>query len=139
MDLITIIKEHEGLYLYAYPDSLGFITIGYGKCIDKRKGDGISQQEAQYLLENDLANSRMQLAHFEWFNKLDTVRQDVLVELCFNIGLGGVLEFKHMLNCIEQKDYKAAAADMLYSLWARQVGSNRSQNMAHRLASGSYE
>ena len=138
MDLVSKIKEHEGLCLYAYNDSLGYITVGYGRCLDRRKGKGITQAEAQFLLENDINECRGHLAHFIWFTDLDTIRQDVLVELCFNIGLTGVLEFKNMLSLLAQHNYKGAAADLLDSLWCKQVGPTRSQDMAHRLATGSY-
>ena len=136
--LIKMIKIHEGLSLYCYDDSLGFKTIGYGRCIDKRKGDGITQEEAQYLLQNDINKCEMELAHFSWFMQMDSIRQDVIVELCFNIGLTGVLKFLQMIASIEKKDYEAASMHLLNSEWASQVGPNRSENMAKRLETGSY-
>ena len=62
------IKRHEGFVSNAYKDSLGYLTIGYGRLIDKSKGGGISETEAEYLLANDVngvyeALNRLSLIH----------------------------------------------------------------------------
>lgn len=134
-DLISCIKEHEGLRLICYKDTLGFWTIGFGRNLS---GKGISNAEALYMLNNDINECKVLLSHYDWFNALDKVRQEVLIELCFNIGLGSLLKFVHMIEYLKQHDYKNAASDMLNSLWARQVGELRSENMAKRLLTGSY-
>lgn len=138
-ELEQIIIAHEGEKSFVYPDSLGYWTIGIGRLVDKRKGGGLSQDEMIYLLQNDIAKARNELLPYSWFNNLDTVRQEVLIELCFNIGLGGILEFKNTLALIEAKEYEKASQNLLESLWAKQVGPIRSQNMAKRLATGSYD
>ena len=48
------IKKDEGIVLHVYDDSLGYSTIGYGRLVDRRKGGGISEDEALYLLKNDV-------------------------------------------------------------------------------------
>ncbi|RZW13250.1 MAG: lysozyme, partial [Desulfobulbaceae bacterium] len=53
-ELRDILKRHEGVSLFAYDDTVGKCTIGYGRCIDREGGKGISLEEAEYLLENDL-------------------------------------------------------------------------------------
>jgi lysozyme len=137
--LIDCLKEHEGFKPYAYPDSLGYLTIGYGRMIDHRKNGAISQSEGQYLLENDINNAEMELRHFTWYTQLDnTVRQEALVELNFNMGLPNLLKFTQMIAAIEEKDYNAAAMHLLNSLWAREVKEGRADNVAHRLQTGSY-
>ena len=137
-DLLSCVKAHEGFSPFVYQDSLDYWTIGYGRMIDKRKGGSISQEEALYLLQNDLNKSEMELRHFSWFTQLDTVRQEALIELNFNMGLSNLLKFKQMIDAIERKDFKAAAMHLLNSLWARQVKENRANNVAHRLETGSY-
>ena len=47
--------EHEGEILHAYPDSEGWLTIGIGHLIDKRKGGAISQRVSRLLFEDDIA------------------------------------------------------------------------------------
>lgn len=137
-NVLRLVKEHEGLSLYAYPDSLTYWSIGYGRCIDRRKNCGITQEEAEYLLLNDLNKAESQLKHFEWFNELDAVRQGVIIELTFNIGLSSVLKFVAMIAYIEKKDFNNASSEMLNSQWSKQVGIDRSENMANRMRSGHY-
>ena len=137
-NLINCVKEHEGFSPWAYQDSLGYFTIGYGKLIDKRKNAGLTQEEAQYLLQNELNRCEIELSHFSWFMALDIVRQEVFIELCFNIGLSSLLQFKETITAVEAKNYQLAAENMLHSEWAKQVGPNRSNSMAQRLITGSY-
>jgi lysozyme len=138
-DLESIIISHEGKQKSAYRDSLGYLTIGIGRLIDKRKNAGLSDDEMLYLLRNDIAEAERQLMHFDWYKIQDIVRQDVLIEFVFNIGLEGVLEFKQMIAALEDKDYMKASTSMLNSKWAEQVGTIRSHNMAQRMLTGSYD
>jgi lysozyme len=129
------IIEHEGLKLFPYKDTVGKWTIGVGRNLSDR---GISHDEAMYLLNNDIQESIQELKHYDWFNNLDEVRQGVLIELHFNIGLTSLLKFKNMIACLEKKYYLNAAKALENSLWSRQVGKIRSEDMADRLISGSY-
>lgn len=133
--LEVLIIEHEGLRLRPYRDTVGKLTIGVGRNLDDV---GISKDEALFLLENDLTNCKAQLAKYSWYLNLDTVRQGVLIELTFNIGISRVLLFKNMIESLKTSDYLNASKHLLDSLWAKQVGSNRSNNMAARLATGQY-
>ena len=137
-ELLNVIKKHEGFSSSVYPDSLGYWTLGYGFCVDKRKNCGITEEEASYILNNQLSEAELQLQPYLWFTSLDKVRQGVLIELCFNIGLEGVLKFTQTIQAISNKDYNLAAKEMLNSLWCQQVGDNRANNMANRLKTGSY-
>ena len=83
-DLLTLgieqIKRHEGLVLHAYKDSLGFLTIGYGRLIEKAKHGGISEAEAEYLLQNDVSIVLAALhRNIPFFDRLCVQRQAVLV------------------------------------------------------------
>lgn len=134
-ELTQRIIDHEGLKLFPYKDSADKLTIGIGRNIQDR---GISRDEALYLLNNDIALSRRELSHFDWFNAMIPVRQDVLVELHFNIGLAKVLEFKTMIAFLEHKYYLNASTQLLNTLWAKEVGENRANDMAYRLKTGTY-
>ena len=59
--------------------------------------------------------------HLSWFENLDPIRQTVLLDMCFNLGIGGLLKFKDTLKAIETGDYAHASMYMLDSLWAKQV------------------
>jgi len=136
--LIARLKSHEGFSSYAYPDSLGYWSIGYGKCIDKRIKCGISIKEAEFLLMNEIERSQIELGHYDWFNDLDQVRKETLIELHFNIGLTKLLKFQNMIDALKNKRYGDAAAHMLDSNWRKQVGDTRALDMAKRLATGKY-
>jgi len=113
--------RHEGLRLKPYRCTAGKLTIGIGRNLDDR---GISQKEAYVLLENDIQNCEKQLLDEipEIYNGLDDVRKSVLLNMCFNLGIKGLLEFKNTLAFIAAGDWERAANGMLASKWAKQVG-----------------
>lgn len=126
----------EGRVLSAYQDHLGFWTIGVGRLIDKRRGGGISQDEADYLLDNDIRKCRSQiLARWPWVESLDAVRQAVLVNMCFQLGINGLAGFTNTLKLMRKGDYAGASAGMLASQWARQTPA-RAQRLAAQMKEG---
>lgn len=133
--LATLLKEDEGLRLKPYRDSVGKLTIGYGRNLED---NGITQWEADVMLANDLGIT-MQEAYsaFPWFRYLDEVRQDVVLSMLFNMGMPRLTKFKKMLSAIADRNYELAAAEMLNSKWASQVG-RRAQKLASMMRSGDY-
>ena len=124
--------HHEGLRLKAYRDSVGILTIGIGRNLEDR---GITEAEARYLLDNDINACINDLLTFAWFPDLDPVRQRVFVDLCFNLGVKRLREFTKMLDAAEHKDWTKAAAELLDSKYAEQVG-QRAQTLAAMLVTG---
>lgn len=127
--LLAELRHDEGSVPYAYKDSLGYLTIGVGRMIDQAKGGGLSPDEIDYLLANDVKRSMADLDKaLPWWRNLSEPRQRVLVNMCFNLGIGssalgsGLLGFKNTLAMIQVGDYDGAADGMLHSRWARQVG-----------------
>jgi len=119
--------KHEGVKDYAYQDSKGYWTIGIGHLIDARKGGKISQDTIHFIFEEDLDEKVADLdKYLPWWRSLDETRQRVLIDMCFNMGIGndhrGLLSFKNALNYIEMGDYKEASKHMLDSKWAKDVG-----------------
>ncbi|GAB1468254.1 hypothetical protein MASR2M64_09660 [Candidatus Cloacimonadota bacterium] len=123
--LLERIKEqlvrHEGLRLKPYRCTAGKLTIGIGRNLDDC---GISQKEAYLLLENDIQNCEKQLLEEipEIYNALDEVRKSVLLNMCFNLGISGLLNFNNTLAFVAAGDWERAANGMLASKWAKQVG-----------------
>ena len=113
--------RHEGLRLKPYRCTAGKLTIGIGRNLDDR---GISQKEAYAMLERDIQDCEQWLIDEipEVYNKLDEVRQSVLLNMCFNLGIKGLLGFKNTLDFIGAGDWERAANNMLASKWAKQVG-----------------
>jgi lysozyme len=117
----------EGIRLKPYRDTVGKLTVGCGRNLDD---DGISSEEALYLLENDIREVEEQLDEaLPWWRKLSEPRQRVLLNMGFNLGVKGLLGFHHALTLTEEGRYDEAALAMLSSAWAVQVGAR-----AHRLA-----
>lgn len=138
--LTNMLRRHEGVKPHAYQDSKGIWTIGCGRNIDKeRGGPGLSNDEIDMLLENDIINHRKQLATtFSWFNDLDEVRQDALIDMHF-MGHGSFCTFKNMIAALEAGNYKKAHDEALNSKWAKQdVGEHRSKEIAMMLWRGEY-
>jgi lysozyme len=128
--------RHEGCILHAYKDSLGYMTIGIGRLIDARKGGGISQAEADDLLSHDIDRVTHDLVgRFPWFPALDPVRQAVLANMAFNLGVAGLAGFVQMLSNVAAGDYLKASAAMMQSKWATQVGA-RATELASQMQYG---
>ena len=79
------------------------------------------------LLYNDIQNCYAACVKFDCWNRLNTARQAVLIDMCFNLGIGRLKQFKKMFAALSQGDYDKAAAEMLDSVWAKQVKSRAAQ------------
>jgi len=134
--LRLMILKHEGLRLFPYKDTVGKLTIGVGRNLDDR---GISRDEAMTMLANDIETARLGLIHtYPWFNSLDEVRQSVLVDMTFNMGIGGVSKFILTMEYIKKGEYEKASQEMLRSTWSKQVGS-RSIELSEMVRTGKWQ
>lgn len=131
--------KHEGIRLSAYQDSLGFWTIGVGRLIDARRGGGITREEAAYLLSSDInrAVRGLEARYPAWYPSLDPVRQAVLTNMAFNLGLSRLAGFRNTLALVASGEYAKAADAMLQSKWSRQVG-QRAVELAQQMRSGEW-
>ena len=127
-------KKYEGLNLYPYTCPTGHLTIGYGHNLE----NGITLEVAEALLQSDMAQAQLEVGKsLPWSNQLDEVRQYVLVDMCFNMGLKRLLTFKKMLAAVKAGYYERAAYEMLNSRWAGQVG-RRATELAKMMKTGEY-
>jgi len=134
--LIKQLKIDEGICLKPYRDSVGKLTIGVGRNLDDV---GITEQEAEILLDNDIRNAYADLTDAcRWVQKLDDARQNVLLNMTFNLGITRLLGFRNTLAFVQAGQYEKAANEMLESLWARQVGL-RAQRLAQIMRTGVLE
>lgn len=122
----------EGLRLKPYTDTVGKLTIGVGRNLDD---EGITTQEALYLLNNDIQRIEKELAPLPNFSQLSGPRQRVITEMAFNMGFEGVMEFKEMWKAIQNQDWEGTANAMLDSLWAKEVG-QRAVRLATSMRTG---
>lgn len=132
------LRTSEGFRSAAYQDSKGFWTIGYGRLIDARRGGGISQGEAEYMLANDVLSAEMACETMPAYLDLSPPRQAVLIEMCFNLGVDGLRKFKRMFSALVHQDYAHAAAEMLDSQWAADV-KDRAVRLAEQMKTGQWQ
>lgn len=118
--LVTQLIVDENNKLHPYPDTDGNLTIGVGRNLTTR---GITPTESLYLLSNDIDVAIHDLnTAVPWWTDISEQRQNVLVNMCFNMGIARLMGFKKMLAAAKAGLYATAAAEMLNSDWARQVG-----------------
>ena len=127
--LIELLTEDEGVRLKVYDDATGLAigpgsvvrghpTIGIGRCLDR---NGVTLEEARYLLANDVALVKAQLNALAWFSVLDRPRQVVLLSMGFQMGAQAVLSFHDMLGWMKVGRWDKASQAMLASKWAEQT------------------
>lgn len=123
-DLETLKKQlirDEGMLLHAYQDSLGYWSIGVGRLIDERKHGGISQAEAMYLLNNDIAkHTKAVVDHLAWIDDIGTVRLSALINMHFQLG-DNLWKFTKTLKLMEAHKWEEASKEILDSKWAKQT------------------
>jgi lysozyme len=130
------IKRHEGFRGVPYLDTKGKVTIGFGRNLTDNP---LTEEEAWYLSEEILNNAVKEaplLIHE--FETLNSARQNVLIELVFNIGLGAALKFRRMRAALDAQGFPEAARQLLDSQWQRDVGPTRSAEMAAQLETGEW-
>jgi lysozyme len=116
-----------------YKDSVGEWSIGVGRNLDDI---GLSDDEINYLLKNDIGRAVAQLdALLPWWRKLNEKRQNVLANMCFNMGINSLMKFKNTLQAMQEGRFDDAASGMLSSLWAQQVG-QRAIRLAKEMKEG---
>jgi lysozyme len=131
--LVAELKRDEGTRLKPYTDTVGKLTIGVGRNLSDV---GISDDECTILLQNDIERTVAALDRtLPWWRNLSPVRQRVLVNMAFNLGMVGLLTFKNTLGAMQNGSYAAAAAGMLSSKWATQVGV-RAERLADMMRTG---
>lgn len=105
--------------LKMYPDSKGILTIGYGHNLRDKP---ITKKAADQIFSDDLMDVQLEVTHaFPWYADLSKPRQWVILDMTFNMGLGGLKKFEKFLRAVELGNYDTAAAEMIDSDWYEQV------------------
>ena len=154
--LMQKLVAHEGLRLQVYEDSLGIATIGIGRNLEDRgitpeelawmdipnmaivHTMGITEADAMYLAQNDvqIVEDELLRAH-PCVDRLDAVRQLILVDMAFNMGVPRLCKFKKMWAAVHENKFDIAAKEMLDSRWANQVKS-RAVKLANAMHNGEF-
>lgn len=142
-ELKRALYRDEGVRFDAYLDSEGILTVGVGHNCEAvpvagvtKPGDRISEELASQLLDADLAATEKDLDRFlPWWRGLDDARQNVLMNMGFNLGVPRLSKFVKTLEAVKREDYAKAADEMLESKWAAQVG-KRAIRLAQAMEQG---
>ena len=127
VELLEAVKLSEGFRDKVYKCTEGYDTIGYGFAVkdlvmDEDVAEMILRRKLDALI--DRVNTR-----FPFVKKMPEEGQDVIYEMCYQLGVSGVSKFKKTLVYLENKEYRMAASEMLDSKWHRQTP-NRSQRLS---------
>jgi lysozyme len=135
--LVEMLKKHEGSEKFCYKCPTGHETIGVGRNISKN-GLGLSDNEIEYLLQNDISRITTELTEeYAWFDELDSVRRDALIDISFNLGQTKLRLFIKALNAMANEEWEEAADQFMDSRWSRQVG-NRAKELTEMIRTGHY-
>lgn len=130
--LIRQLTLHEGLRLKPYHCTAGKLSIGIGRNLDDV---GISKDEAEYLLKNDINKILRSAQTLPFWDKLSDNRKLVVLDMAFNLGWDGLMAFKNTLKAMGEGRYHDAANGMLASKWASQVN-GRAVTLAQMMEKG---
>ena len=136
-EIVKRLILHEGLRLTPYNCTKNKLTIGVGRNLQNNPlsqqekeflgrsdiSNGITQEEAIYLLKNDIKRHLTECyKYIPFFCELSDERQYALFDMCFNLGIRGLLKFKKMLECMSIGDFRGASKECINSRYAKDVG-----------------
>jgi len=139
--LVKELRRDEGVRYTPYEDTKGIPTVGVGHNLQAAPLPAgwaypLTDGQVNLLLDSDLLNVYHDLdRNLPWWQTLSDVRQRVICNMCFNLGMNRLLGFKNTLAAMRQGNYDAAADGMLNSAWAAQVG-ERAQRLAQMMRTG---
>ena len=137
-ELKTQIKEHEGFVPRVYKDSLGKRTIGYGHlCVEPEQWDDdkeYTKEELEEVFNKDFDEALKNAESLIGDRPVNFIAKQVLIEMVFQLGLGGVGKFKKMWSALDNEDYGEASFQMMDSLWAKQTP-KRAEKLSHKMRS----
>lgn len=141
----------EGKELTPYRDSLGLWTTGIGRCLESNPITGpewkwlldhnavafrLADEGAKYLFDDDVLTAVRQIkARCDFWDRLDDVRQNVLIEMCFQLGIQRLLGFNKMFAALRVGNWAEAKKEALDSDWSKQTP-KRAEMLAERLLTG---
>ena len=125
--LLDAVKLSEGFRDKVYKCTEGVDTIGYGFAIkDLVMDEDIAEMILRRKLDSliDRVNKT-----FKFVEDMPEAGQDVIYEMCYQLGVSGVSKFKKTLLYLENHEFKMASKEMLDSRWARQTP-NRAKKLS---------
>ena len=132
------IKEHEGFVPRTYKDSLGKRTIGFGHlCVEPEQWDDdkeYTREELERVFDKDFDEALKNAESLIGERSINFIAKQVIIEMVFQLGIGGVGKFKKMWSALDSEDYGEASFQMMDSLWAKQTP-NRAEKLSQKMRS----
>jgi lysozyme len=141
--LIVELRRDEGVWYVPYRDTKGIPTVGVGHNLQASPLPvgwtyPLTDDQVNQLLDGDLQNVYHDLTRaLPWWTDLNDVRQRVICNMCFNLGINRLIGFRNALIAMRQGKFSDAADEMLDSKWAREdvgIGTPEEPGRALRLA-----
>ena len=143
-----ILLFEEGFRSKPYLDKEGFVTIGIGQLLHKKKGMNpddflitVTKEQAMYdtLADVEEIHSMLEVGSYSaTYNRMSKVRQSALVLIAYQIGVQGLYKFKKTWKYLENNCYEKASVEMLDSLWAREQTPERAKRVSEVIRTGSW-
>ena len=145
------LREDEGFRNNIFRDTVGKRTVGFGFNVDDPTvskllppevvmgGRPLNEKEAEGVLNKLIDRAAGDAKAFvgeDVFNKLDPVRQSVLVNMSFQLGSPRLRTFKKFRDALQKGDFERASFEIMNSKFARQVPNRASRN-SKRIRKGS--
>lgn len=119
---------HEGFRERPYKDTVGVWTIGHGLTY-------ITEEESEWIVRKRLATIEKLLSvAIQDFLRLPIEAREVLIEMGYQMGAQGVLNFRRTIKYMQDSDWKEAAEAMMESKWASQTP-NRAKTLSEVIRS----
>ena len=119
LELLSSIRKHEGFRSKVYKCSEGFDTIGYGFAV---KDLVLDEDIANIILQRKLEALIRSIEYkFGWYADLPNAVKDVVIEMCFQMGVTGFSKFRKTIKHLENEEWELAASEMLISRWNEQT------------------
>lgn len=138
-NIVETVKKHEGFEPRVYKCPTGHDTIGYGFKVDNLCLD---QDIAEEILIRILAKKEEQMRNtFDWIDDMPILIQEVVLNMCFQMGVSGVSKFRKMIKAMKEGNWQDAANEMLDSKWAKSDSPHRAKELSDivlSLAEGYY-
>ena len=124
--------KNEGLVCQPYHCSAGKLTIGVGRNLES---NGITEDEAMYLLENDIQRVLDNLdKNWSVFRTFPPLAQEVCIDCTFQMGITGWMNFRRTRALMEMGAWLEASEEILRSKYATVDSPNRAARNSRKLA-----
>ena len=130
-EIKDMLIKHEGLVCNTYKCSEGKLTIGVGRNLE---ANGISEDEALYMLDNDIERVKESLdKSFKMWRCMPKRARMVCIDMTFQMGITGFLGFRKTIALMQMGMWLEASEEIFDSKYAIQTP-NRAAFNSRQLA-----